>query len=50
MRIEEEQEDRDWAENELGLVQLGDKRLTTHWCHWRSCETRSTTPNRSLAE
>lgn len=29
MRAEEEQEDRDWAENELGLVQLGDKRLTS---------------------
>ena len=29
MRIEEEQADRDWAEDELGLVQLGDKRLTS---------------------
>ena len=29
MGIEEEQADRDWAENELGLVQLGDKRLTS---------------------
>ncbi len=29
MRVEEEQADRDWAENELGLVQLGDKRLTS---------------------
>lgn len=28
MGIEEEQEERDWAEGELGLVQLGDKRLT----------------------
>jgi len=29
MRVQEEQEDNDWAENELGLVQLGDKRLTS---------------------
>lgn len=29
METEEEQGDCDWAENELGLVQLGDKRLTT---------------------
>lgn len=29
MRVEEEQEDRDWAENELGFVQLGDQRLTS---------------------
>ena len=29
MRIEEEQADRDWAEDELGLVQSGDKRLTS---------------------
>ena len=29
MQTEEEQEDRDWAENELGFVQLGDKRLTS---------------------
>jgi hypothetical protein len=29
MGTEEEQEDADWAENELGLVQLGDKRLTS---------------------
>lgn len=28
MRVEEEQEDGDWAENELGFVQLGDQRLT----------------------
>ena len=29
MRLEEEQEEWDWAENELGLVQLGDQRLTS---------------------
>ncbi|MFZ6733790.1 transposase DNA-binding-containing protein, partial [Undibacterium sp. Ji42W] len=29
MDIDEDQEDCDWAENELGLVQLGDKRLTS---------------------
>lgn len=29
MRIDEEPADRDWAEDELGLVQLGDKRLTS---------------------
>lgn len=29
MRVEEEQEECDWAENELGFVELGDKRLTS---------------------
>ena len=29
MQVEEEQEDHDWAENELGFVQLGDQRLTS---------------------
>lgn len=29
MRVEEEQEEHDWTEHELGLVQLGDKRLTS---------------------
>jgi Transposase DNA-binding len=29
MQAEEEQEDRDWAEHELGIVELGDKRLTS---------------------
>lgn len=29
METAEEQEDGDWAEDELGLVQLGDKRLTS---------------------
>jgi len=28
VQIEEEQEEGDWAENELGFVQLGDRRLT----------------------
>ncbi len=28
MQVDELQEDADWAENELGMVQLGDKRLT----------------------
>ena len=28
MDLERELEDSDWAENELGWVQLGDKRLT----------------------
>ena len=29
MDAEDEQEEFDWAENELGLVGLGDKRLTS---------------------
>jgi hypothetical protein len=29
MRMAKEQEDWDWAENELGSVQLGDQRLTS---------------------
>lgn len=29
MRGEEEQADSDWTENEMGLVQLGDQRLTS---------------------
>lgn len=29
MQVEEEQEERDWAENELGFTQLGDQCLTS---------------------